>query len=601
MRPILFFDIEVYRNFFLVCFRELEGGNTHAFEFPYTEEQATEIRELVVSHRLVGFNSINFDLGLLLFSLTGRATLETLKEACNDVIVQGMQPWTFADTYGIHPDDPRIDHVDIMAVAPLTASLKAYAARLHAASIQDLPLAPDALVPPEMIPVLREYCQGDLVNTELLYKALLPQLELREAMTAQYGLDLRSKSDAQIAEAVIKKEVESTRGHGFTLRRPDDTVRNDFTYTVPVWMDFRLPELQVLLEQVRKATFVVSEKGGVLMPASLKTGKEASVWIAGKEYRMGVGGLHSCESAQVVEATEEYGLEDIDVTGYYPNLILTQGLFPAHIGKDFLDVYRSIVERRTTAKLEGDKVVADSLKIIANSAYGKFGSRWSVLYSPALVIQVTMTGQLALLMLIEQLSDIVGVEVTSVNTDGVTYRYHRSSYEEAQAVIAAWEQYSGLSMEKVGYTAVYSRDVSNYIAVLTTGKVKLKGVYNYVDRLDKNPDAQIVARAVVDYLTLGASIDATVTLCDDLRQFLCVRKVTGGAACSGQDLGKVIRWYYSRDVDEAFVYKTNNNVVPDTFGAQPCVRLPEGLPADLNKQWYIETANTMVQELGGPR
>lgn len=362
-RPVVLFDIEVYRNFFLVCFRELEGGNTHAFEFPYTEEQATQIRELVASHRLVGFNSTNFDLGLLLFSLTGRATLETLKEACNNVIVQGMQPWTFADTYGIHPDDPRIDHVDIMAVAPLTASLKAYAARLHAASIQDLPLAPDALVPPEMIPVLREYCQGDLVNTELLYKALLPQLELREAMTAQYGLDLRSKSDAQIAEAVIKKEVESKRGHGFTLRRPDDTVRNDFTYTVPVWMDFRLPELQVLLEQVRKATFVVSEKGGVLMPASLKTGKEASVWIAGKEYRMGVGGLHSCESAQVVEADADHLVMDFDVQAYYPSIILTLGLYPAHIGPAFLEVYRALVDKRVAAKLRAGELKKEIAKI----------------------------------------------------------------------------------------------------------------------------------------------------------------------------------------------------------------------------------------------
>lgn len=224
-----------------------------------------------------------------------------------------------------------------------------------------------------------------------------------------------------------------------------------------------------------------------------------------------------------------------------------------------------------------------------------------MLYSPALLIQVTVTGQLALLMLIERLSDIVGVEVTSANTDGVTLKCHRDNEADVALVVNEWEALTGFQMERTDYRSVYSADVSNYIAVLTTGAVKLKGVYNYVDRLDKNPDAQIVARAVVDYLTLGASIEATVTLCDDLRQFLCVRKVTGGAACSGQDLGKVIRWYYSRDVDEAFVYKTNNNVVPDTFGAQPCVRLPEGLPADLDKLWYIETANTMVQELGVPR
>jgi DNA polymerase elongation subunit (family B) len=302
----------------------------------------------------------------------------------------------------------------------------------------------------------------------------------------------------------------------------------------------------------------------------------------------------------VIEANEEYGIEDIDATGFYPNLILTQELYPAHIGKTFLEVYKSIVDRRTAAKHSGNKVVADSLKIVANSTYGKFGSRWSVLYSPALVIQVTVTGQLGLLMLIERLSEIDGVEVTSANTDGITYRYRRTSYEAAQAVIKEWESYSGLSMERVSYQTVYSRDVSNYVAVLVDGKAKLKGVYNYVDRLDKNPDAQICSRAVVDYLTLGASIEATVELCDDLRQFVCVRKVTGGAMHKGVEIGKVIRWYYTKDTDQSVLYKVNEHQVPDTFGAGVCVTLPAQFPENLDRWWYKNQAREMVRDLGVP-
>lgn len=605
MRPILFFDLETYQNYFLAAFRELSSGKTHLFEFPYTSEEQDRIRHLIADYRLVGFNSNGFDLPLLLYSLTDHATLETLKLAANAVIVQGLQPWQFAEQYGIDLKNELIDHVDIIGVAPLTASLKAYAARLHAVSIQDLPLPPDAIVTPEMVPVLREYCLNDLVNTELLYKALLPQLELREAMSAEYGIDLRSKSDAQIAEALIKKLVEErvrerTENAQFTVYRPGDSVRNDFQYRVQPWMNFHSPELQELLEKVRNAIFVVSEKGGVLMPASLKTGKDVVVWIAGKKYRMGTGGLHSCESCQVVEANEDYGIEDIDATGFYANLILTQDLFPAHIGKDFLDVYQTLVARRTQAKHSGDKTVAASLKIVTLSCYGKFGSRWSVLYSPALVIQVTITGQLALLMLIERLTEIPGVEVTSANTDGITYRYRRTSYEAAQAVIKEWEAYSGLSMEKVGYTGVWSADVSNYVAVLADGKVKLKGSFNYVDRLDKNPDAQICARAVVDYLTLGASIEATVELCDDIRQFVCVRKVTGGAMHKGVEIGKVIRWYYTEDTDQSVLYKVNEHQVPDTFGAGVCVTLPTQFPENLDRWWYTNRAREMVRDLGVP-
>ena len=351
MRPVEFFDLEIYSNYFLAAFRELGGGRTRLFEFPYTPAQRDEIRGLLQSRRVVGFNSTHFDLPILLYSLTDHATLETLKLAATAVIVHNVKQWTFAEQYGVNPKSEEIDHVDIIEVAPLTASLKAYAARLHAVSIQDLPLHPDALVTPEMIPVLQSYCLNDVLNTELLYTALRPQLELREAMSAQYGIDLRSKSDAQIAEAVIKKEVEEKgKARHVKVRRPDDSVRNDFQYKVPAWMDFHSHDLQVLLEKVRGATFKVSEKGGGLTPESIKTGKSTIVWIAGKEYRMGTGGLHTCESNQVIEADEEYGIEDVDVKSFYPSMILNQGLSPSHLGKDFIEVYRGMVEKRVAAK-----------------------------------------------------------------------------------------------------------------------------------------------------------------------------------------------------------------------------------------------------------
>jgi hypothetical protein len=45
--------------------------------------------------------------------------------------------------------------------------------------------------------------------------------------------------------------------------------------------------------------------------------------------------------------------------------------------------------------------VADSLKITINGSFGKLGNYYSALYAPDLMVQVTVTGQLALLKLIE--------------------------------------------------------------------------------------------------------------------------------------------------------------------------------------------------------
>src|SRR3546814_14028970 len=57
----------------------------------------------------------------------------------------------------------------------------------------------------------------------------------------------------------------------------------------------------------------------------------------------------------------------------------------------------------TTLFRSGNKPVADSLKIVINGSFGKFGSKYSILYAPNFLTQTTLTGQLSILLLIEML------------------------------------------------------------------------------------------------------------------------------------------------------------------------------------------------------
>jgi hypothetical protein len=109
---------------------------------------------------------------------------------------------------------------------------------------------------------------------------------------------------------------------------------------------------------------------------------------------MGIGGLHSSEQRQALVSDSDHVLIDRDVTSYYPAIILEGNLSPLHLRERdaFIRVFRSIVQRRVEAKKKGDSVVANALKIVANGSFGKLGSRYSVLYSPHLMIQVTLTG-----------------------------------------------------------------------------------------------------------------------------------------------------------------------------------------------------------------
>lgn len=63
-------------------------------------------------------------------------------------------------------------------------------------------------------------------------------------------------------------------------------------------------------------------------------------------------------------------------------------------------------------------------------------------------------------------------------------------------------------------------------------------------------------------------------------------------------LGKVVRWYYSTQAPGPIVYATNCNTVSLSYGARPCMTLPDAFPDDIDYQWYVDKAEAMLRDLG---
>lgn len=242
---------------------------------------------------------------------------------------------------------------------------------------------------------------------------------------------------------------------------------------------------------------------------------------------------------------------------------------------------------------------ANSLKILNNGTFGKLGSKWSLFYAPSELIQVTVTGQLALLMLIERL-ELSGIRVMSANTDGIVCCYTPAQEWLYKSIIHWWEQLTGFTMEFTDYTLVAARDVNSYVAITTDGKVKLKGAFAPPDPGPSgwpNPTTQVCVDAVVAYLKAGTPLATTILACRDVRQFIAVRTVKGGGMWRDEYLGRVVRWYYSNDGD-VITYKSNGNHVPDTAGARPMMRLTETVPEDIDYAWYIDHAEKLLTSAG---
>ena len=181
----------------------------------------------------ISFNGLGYDLPIMSLALAGADNV-TLKRATNDIIQHDMKPWDIRDKYGGVRQD--INHIDIMPVAVGQVGLKAYGGRMHSKRLQDLPYDPEHLIAPEEREVVRTYCANDLDTTIDLFNSLEQSLALRQRMSDKYGMDLRSKSNAQIAEAVIRSEVEKILG--YIIQRTEFHPAYRFKYIVPAFVRF---------------------------------------------------------------------------------------------------------------------------------------------------------------------------------------------------------------------------------------------------------------------------------------------------------------------------------------------------------------------------
>lgn len=359
MKPRAVCDTECYRDYWLVSFKNVDTGNVRSLElYEGHPLDVDQLKKILVSYTLITFNGRNYDMPMIALALTG-VDNATLKAASDKIIEEDLKPWEFERAFDVTL--PYCDHIDLIEVAPGQASLKLYGGRMHSRRLQDMPIEPHELVGDRRDAVC-SYCENDLQTTIDLALTLAPQIQLRETMSKEYGIDLRSKSDAQIAEAVIRKQVSERIGY---IERPIVKPGTTFKYDPPAWLRFDAPVLQETLARVMGADFGIAKNGSVEMPPELDG---HSVKIGQGVYRMGIGGLHSSEQCVAHHAGEDHVLVDRDVASYYPSIILQCGLEPEHLKGAFLEVYRSIVEQRLAAKHRAAEIKREISRVKARIA-----------------------------------------------------------------------------------------------------------------------------------------------------------------------------------------------------------------------------------------
>lgn len=210
---------------------------------------------------------------------------------------------------------------------------------------------------------------------------------------------------------------------------------------------------------------------------------------------------------------------------------------PAHLVKEiFAKLVTWLKDTRIRAKHSKEpidgipaKLMAEALKIVINSIYGKFSFEHGDLYDRMATLRVTINGQLMILMLCEEL-ELNGIEVVSANTDGIVIKLYDDKVDTFNNIANNWKSYTGLDADSEEYRCYINRDINNYLIQELNGKISYKGDFNpkmYIRDLSKGYNAPIVAKAVENYFLYNKPVMDTLRECTDVLEF-----------CKSQNIGK---------------------------------------------------------------
>ena len=250
-----------------------------------------------------------------------------------------------------------------------------------------------------------------------------------------------------------------------------------------------------------------------------------NVVINGFRFDYGLGGIHGSVSSQIVRVKDNEIMEDADVASMYPNIGISNKVYPMHLGETFCKIYEDVYnQRKSFAKGTPENAV---MKLALNGVYGDSNNEFSPFYDASYTMKITINGQLSLSLLAERLIDnIPDLFIVQVNTDGITVKYDRKYKDIYDSICEQWQKDVKLELEFAEYDVMYIRDVNNYIASYTNGKKKFKGAYVY-DELGwhQNHSAKVIQMAASEQMLNGTPVEDFIRNHKNKYDFLLRTKV----------------------------------------------------------------------------
>lgn len=537
------YDIEVFQNIFHCSVKNTETNDIYKFEI---SERKNQLRELVKFFKQVdkyitwgdyyttninipanvifcGYNNLHYDNPIINYIIEYEDKLMqyNIPTICSSIFNLSKTITTSSedniDAWKHWKYQIWFDTFDILTMLysnKLRVGLKEIQVTMQYPNVQEFVCDWTKPLPLEDFDSMIDYNINDIESTSELLNRCKKDVDLRIAIEDEYGVRVLSKDGVNIGMKILtQKYLEKT---GLTwwdikdLRSPMSVI--PLKDVILPFIKYDSPILQRVLEDM---------KNQIVSPG--RKGYENKFVFNNLRYSVGVGGIHSVNSPEIIIPRDDEMLIDIDVASLYPSMLIEYEFYPKHLGKEFLEVYKQIKDERIEAKHNGDKVKNETLKLALNGLSGNLQNEHNFCYSPFAVMQIRINGQLLLLMLAEKLTQI-GCRIVQANTDGLFVLLKKDAYSKVNSICREWEQLTKLTLEEDRFKAMYQYAINDYFAITEDNKVKEKGMFITAVKLGKGLTPKIIPKAVISFFKDGIPVEDTIKNCTDIRDFLMSEK-----------------------------------------------------------------------------
>ncbi len=572
-KPAFVYDVEVFPNFFSVTCKNTESKNHVAYEISDRTNNMTEIAKLFLNKNIyfVGYNSMHYDKPVISYILINYQKLisnpvwqitSELKKFSDLVITSetsaSWSKYKYANLY---------DDLDLLAMKwsdKLRPSLKALQVTMQYKNVEEYDGDFNLYLSQDKFDSVLSYNLNDVESTEEFLYRCKKDIDLRLSIQEEYGIDVMNKDGVNLGMEILKdrylKETGLPWGVIKDLRSPCNVIA--FKDIIFPCISFKTKYMQDFFERIKSTVINLEEEAR--KPKNEKF--HISFLLGGVEHNFSLGGMHSVNDPEKFEPDDDECLRDWDVTSMYPSILIEWGLYPKHLGPEFLKVYSDIKAERVIAKKNGDKVKNETLKLALNGLSGNLQSKFSWVYSPESVLTLRINGQLMILMLAEAFVE-AGAKIINTNTDGIFVLHKKKDYDKLVEICKWWESITKIGLEEDTFERFYQYAVNDYVGVKKGWNethdpklIKKKGLFIDEPILGKGLAPLIIPEAINKYFVEGIDPEETIRNCKDILKFCTFQKVAKEfhVEYGGTEVRHINRYYMSTNGQRLMKYKLEN-------------------------------------------